>query len=290
MPKPAPPPLPESPLISPRWLIGALALALLFAALCGYAALCLLFYQGQWQLLFHPSRTITATPASVGIAYQETHFAVSYTGPPLLDGWNISATPGAKYVTDTVLYLHDAHGSLSDCVPQIATLHAAGINVFAVDYRGFGRSAWTRPTERSATQDAINVWVYLTDQLQIPPGHLIVFGDGAGAIFAAHIAAQFAPAGVILEDPSPTARQIYLSDPRARLLPLWLLQNQKLDPAPDLAATHVPRLFLNVRGNPRRTRELFDASSYPKQYFDLRRAPDSALPAALTRFFDNVLR
>jgi len=77
-------------------------------------------------------------------------------------------------------------------------------------------------------------------------------------------------------------------------LPLWLLQNEKLDPTADLASAHVPRLFLDMRGDSVRTRALFDASSYPKQYFDLRTVPNggpgSAFTATLRRFFDDVLR
>ncbi len=288
MPK-KPQPAAQPPTISLRWLITALAVTLLFAGVCWYGALCLLFYQGQWQLLFHPSRTITTTPASIGISYQEIHFAASYTGPPILDGWFIPAAPGSKHVTDTVLYLHDVRGSLSDSVQALATLHATGVNVFAVDYRGFGRSAEVHPTEQTLNEDAGSVWTYLTDELKIPPSHLVIFGDGVGATLAAHLAARFAPAGIILEDPNPSARQILLSDARGRILPLWLLQNEKLDSAADLAASHIPRLFLNVQGDSTRTRELFDLSSYPKQYFDLRAAPVYALNETLRRFFDDVL-
>ena len=300
------------PDISPRWLFTALSLSLLAAALCAYAALCLLFYQGQWQLIFHPSRAITATPASAGLAYKEIHFDVTEGGLPQLDGWWIPADPQSKYVTVAVLYLHDANGSLSGCVPALATLHSTGVNVFAFDYRGFGRSAGSHPTERLATADSIAAWTYLTDTRHIPPRNLIVFGDGVGATFAARLAAQFAPAGVILEDPNPPARQILLSDARARILPLWLLQNQRLDPSADLASSHIPRLFLDRRGDAEvstvhasgvaaphstRARALFEASSYPKQYFDLRAfpetspeaSPDSALTATLSRFYDDVL-
>jgi pimeloyl-ACP methyl ester carboxylesterase len=281
------------PDISPRWLFTALALALAAAALCGYAALCLLFYQGQWQLLFHPSRAITATPASAGLAWEEIHFDVTDAGLPQLDGWWIPADPGSKYVTATVLYLHDARGSLSGCVPALSTLHSTGVNVFAFDYRGFGRSAGSHPTERLAADDSIAAWTYLTDTRHISPRNIIVFGDGVGATFAARLAAQFAPAGAILEDPNPPARQILLSDARARILPLWLLQNEHLDPSGDLASSRIPRLFLDRHGDSTRTRALFEASAYPKQYFDLRAlpdtGPDSAFTATLTRFYDDVL-
>jgi hypothetical protein len=298
MPKPAPPTSPEPLTISPRWLLFALVFTLLAAALCGYAALCLLFYQGQWQMLFHPSRAITATPASAGMAFEEIHFDVTDAGHPQLDGWWVSAdpvsNPGSKYVTATVLYLHDASGSLSGCVPTLEALHSLGINVFAFDYRGFGHSVGAHPTERLAIEDSIAAWTYLTDIRHIPPRNLIVFGDGAGTTFAAHLAAQFAPAGTILEDPNPPARQIFDADARARILPLWLLQNEKLDPAPDLGRSHTPLLFLDIHGDTSRTRALFESAPSPKQYYDLRALPQtgpkSAFSATLNRFLDEFLR
>jgi hypothetical protein len=285
----APQPAAEPITVNPRWLITGVAFTLLLAALCGYGALSLLFYQGQWQLLYHPSRTVSTTPASAGMHFDEVHFDVDPAGQPQLDGWWIPADPGAPYASATVLYLHDARGSLSECVPALSMLHSVGVNVFVFDYRGFGRSAGAHPTERLATADSIAAWTYLTDLRHIPPRSLIVFGDGVGATFAARLGLQFAPAGIVLEDPNPSARQIYLTDARARVLPLWLLQNEHLDPTADLAATHIPRLFLDRAGDSARTRALFVASSYPKQYFDLRSAPDAAILTTLQRFFDDVL-
>jgi uncharacterized protein len=275
--------------VSPRWLAMAFGLTILLAAICGYGALCLLFYQGQWQLLFHPSRTVAATPASAGLAFSEVHFDVTDAGQAQLDGWWIPAAAGSQYDADTVLYLHDGQGSLSDCVPALTLLHGLGVNVFAFDYRGFGHSAGSHPTERLVNADADAAWTYLTDLRHITPRRLVVFGSGVGATFAAHLGAQFAPAGVVLQDPSPSARHIFLTDARARILPLWLLQNEKLDPGADLAAEHAPRLFLDVRGDSARTRALFEASSYPKEYFDLRSSPESTVTATLRRFFDEVL-
>ncbi|HVU00013.1 MAG TPA: alpha/beta fold hydrolase [Acidobacteriaceae bacterium] len=288
--KPSPAPASAEPVIvNPRWLAIAVALTLLLAALCGYGALCLLFYQGQWQLLYHPSRTLSTTPADEGMRFDDVHFDVNSAGQSQLDGWWIPASPAAPYPSVTILFLHDAHGSLSDCNPALATLHTAGVNVFAFDYRGFGRSAGSHPTERLATADALAAWTYLTDLRHIPPRSLIVYGDGVGATFAAHVAARFAPAGIILQDPNRSARQIFLTDARARIVPLWLLQTENLDPTADLAATHIPRLFLDIHGDSARTRTLFAASSYPKQYVDLRFAPETTVLTAVRRFLDDVL-
>jgi uncharacterized protein len=288
--RPAPANTPEPPpTVSARWLLSAVLLTLVAAALCGYATLGLLFYQGQWQLLFHPSRTLAATPSTAGLRYDDVRFDVTDTGQPRLDGWWIPAGPGAQYVTATVLYLHGARGSLSGTVPALATLHSLGINVFAFDYQGFGLSAGRHPTERLANAGSAAAWSYLTDIRHIPPKNLIVFGDGAGAAFAVHLAARFPPAGVILEDPGPTARQVFAADARARILPLWLLQKEYLDPARDLPRLHAPLLFLDRSGNSARTRALYNAAPYPKQIAALRSAPPATVAEALRRFLDQLL-
>jgi uncharacterized protein len=276
--------------ISGRWLVMAFFISLAAALLCGYLTLCLLFWQGQWQLLYHPSRTITATPASAGLAFDDIHFDVTDTGQPQLDGWWIPAAPGSPYAATAILYLHGARGSLSDTVPELARLHALGLSIFAIDYRGFGRSQGTHPTERLATADAEAAWKYLTDTRGIAARSLVVWGDGVGATFAAHLAAEFAPAGVVLEDPNPPARQILLADARARILPLFLLQNETLDPTADLKSAHVPRLFISRADSTDRAHQLFLASGYPKDYFDLRGASADQVNAALRRFLDEVLR
>lgn len=275
-------------MVSGRWLLIAFLITIAAALACVYGSMCLLFYQGQWQMLFHPSRTVTATPADAGLPYEEIHFDVTDTGAPLLDGWWIPADPGAHYATDTVLYLHGARGSLADTVPAIVTLHRLGINVFAFDYQGFGKSAGRHPTERLAQSDAVAAWTYLTDVRHVPANHIVVYGDGTGATFAAALGAEFTPAGVVLEDANPPARQTFEHDARARILPLWLLQNERLDPTADLERAHAPRLFLDREGDASRTRELFEKSSSPKEYFDLR-AATTTVDEALRRFFDQVL-
>src|ERR1700722_2598471 len=91
--KPSPRPKAQVEVVDPRWLIKAIALSLVAALVCGYATLCLLYYQGAWQLLLHPSHTIDRTPASAGMAFSEVHFDASETGQPLLAAWWVPAQP-----------------------------------------------------------------------------------------------------------------------------------------------------------------------------------------------------
>src|ERR1700759_1232954 len=110
------------PLARARWLLGGLAAASGLVAVCVYINFCLLFWQGQWQLVFKPSRTITATPATAGLKFDEISFNAPEPGILQPPGWWIPADPNAPYAADTLLLLHTGSGSLSDTLPQLQAL------------------------------------------------------------------------------------------------------------------------------------------------------------------------
>lgn len=280
-------------LVSFRYLLGAAATAVAIGAAGAYLVLCLIFYQNQAMLIFHPSRKIAATPASVGLAYQEVTFAPARHGPPQLTGWWIPAAKGAPFSDDMILYLHGASGSLSETVPQLKALHGIGINVFALDYRGFGKSAKLRPTEQSASQDALTAWTYLTENRHLPPASLIVVGQGAGASFATHLATQRSLAGLVLLQISPTAHTIFERDARARLLPLFLLANQRMNPAPELKRIKTPKLFLAWpdKSDAREgiTRRDYADAAAPRQMTSLTSGAPADVARAMQPFLSQVL-
>jgi pimeloyl-ACP methyl ester carboxylesterase len=236
---------PQQPLVSPTWLLKAFALAVVGAAICAYFALCLLFWQGQWQLLFHPSRTITTTPADAGLHFDDVRFDATETGKLQLAGWWIPSERGSKYSKATVLYLHDGSGSMSDTVPSLSLLHQVGINVFAFDYRGFGQSQDAHPNEQRLRQDAEATLTYLTDTRHLPLNSIFLYGKGLGASIAVDLAAQHAALpGIILDDPAAPALHQIRADSRTGILPIRLLFRDRFDLAPKLQQLKSPKLFL----------------------------------------------
>jgi hypothetical protein len=260
-------------------------IAISVAAAFAYASLCLLFYQGQWQMVLHPSRTITATPASPGIKFDDVRFDYTETGSARLDGWWIPAEKDARWSKSVMLYLHGGTGSLSDCVDDLATLHSLGINVFAFDYRGYGHSTGPTPREKRMTEDAQAAWTYLTDTRHFEAKSIVVYGAGIGASLAAELAARHAPAGLILDGPSDAAQKIIGSDARSRILPGWII-SERFDPAETLKNLAGPKLFLDRSAMKSRTEELYGPAAFPKEYFELKQ--DGYEPT-LRRFFDEVL-
>lgn len=259
-------------------------MVLVAAAVCAYGTLALLFYQGQWQMILHPAKTITATPHE---SFEPIRFDYTEEGIARLSGWWIPADKGARWSGAAVLYLHGGAGSLSNYVSELDALHALGVNVFAFDYRGYGKSAGPHPEETRMSADADAAWSYMMGTRHMGAKSVVIYGTGAGASLGAELAARHAAAGVVLDGPTAPARQVIGSDARARILPMWLLLTQKFDPGPALKTLAVPKLFVDRDGGKARTRELYQAAARPKRYVALRQ--NSGYGQAITDFLNEVL-
>src|SRR5271170_1090561 len=180
---------PQHEVVSPIWLIKGIVLTILAALLCGYLTFCLLFYQGQWQLVLHPIRTSAGPISIAGVPYELIHFGPDESATPQVTGWWIPSDPGGRYAHLTVLFLPDGNGSLADSIPTLASLHNLGINVFAFDYRGYGQSTATRPNQQNMIHDADSAWQYLTISRNIPAPQIVPYGIGVGASLATRLAA-----------------------------------------------------------------------------------------------------
>src|ERR1700730_240360 len=236
---------PQQPLASARWLLGGVAATVGLAVICVYITFCLLFWQGQWQLVFKPSRAITATPATAGMKYDEISFDATETGILQLNGWWIPAERNTPYSAVTLLLLNDGSGSLSDTLPRLQALHNLGINIFAFDYRGFGKSLNVHPSEAMTYEDADAAWGYLTDTRHLPASRIVLDGVGLAAAIAAETAHRHpqAPA-LILEDPLPPTLDSLQFDARTHILPIGLLFRDRFDPTETLARLRTPKLMV----------------------------------------------
>ena len=60
-----------------------------------------------------------------------------------------------------MLYLHGARWDVLSSSFRMRRLHALGVSVLGVDYRGFGRSSEALPSEAMAYEDARAAWEWL---------------------------------------------------------------------------------------------------------------------------------
>jgi pimeloyl-ACP methyl ester carboxylesterase len=253
------------PTVSGRWLLKAVAISIAGAAFCCWAALCLLFWQGSWQLLYHPASAITRSPAGAGIHFDPVAFATTDTGETRLTGWWITAEPASAFSGYTVLYLHGKDGNLGATVDALAALHAMGVNALAFDYRGYGQSQFARPSEAHWRQDTEWALQYLTGTRHIAPGKIVLDGEGLGANLALEVAAAHPElAGVILREPLPDATQIIFRDARAQLVPARLLVRDRYDLDAPAGKLRIPSLWFYQTAAPGSGRSDSEPAAYRK--------------------------
>jgi hypothetical protein len=284
------------PVVSGRWLLAALGIALLGAVACAWCTLCFLFWQGSWQLLYHPVKTVARTPASIGLAFDPAGFASTEAGVPQLAGWWIPAGEDAPFSRTTVLYLHGPDGNIASTLDDLDTLHAAGVNVLAFDYRGYGQSQFVRPSEAHWRQDAEWALLYLTGTRHVAAGSIILDGTGLGANLALEISADHPELrGVVLRQPLRDPVDVLFNDPRSTLVPARLLMRDRFDWRAPALRLRIPSLWLlqtlapDERGQGPWT-DAFLRVSAPKRLAWLRAKPltKSDSQSALARWLDDL--
>lgn len=129
-------------------------------------------------------------------SYEDTDEIIKLTSE---DGTKLSAihllNPNAKY---TILYAHGNASDLGTIQPRLEELKSIGFSVFAYDYRGYGTSEG-KPSEKNAYKDIDTAYNYLTQELNIPPQQIIVFGRSVGGGSAIDLASRKPIAGLITE-------------------------------------------------------------------------------------------
>ena len=246
-PRQHPPRPPAGPpeIVNPFWLLKAAAITIAAAIFCAWLTLCLLVYQGQWQLILHPD---TNPKLSTTLPIEPLRFGASETGQPRLAGLWLPSAEGFPTPAPTILYLPDGSGRLADDLPTLTELHQLPVNVFAFDYRGFGASGPTpHPTELRMAEDAASALDFLINTRHLDPHTIIPYGAGLGASLAAGLCLQHPdlPA-LVVESPVPNPFALAASDPRSRFVPLSLLFHERFEIAAPLTALKTPKLLLTT--------------------------------------------
>lgn len=166
--------------------------------------------------------------------------------------------------TRSLLYLHGNAGSLEhrrEILPQLCEL---GLNVLALDYRGYGQSEGV-PSEAGLYADVIAAYEWLL--LRGEAHEIVVYGESLGGGPACELAATRPVAGLILQSTFTNLPELAtLAFP---WLPArWLLRN-RFDNLAKIAKVAAPKLLVHGREDrvvPLEMGErLFAAAFAPKQ-------------------------
>jgi pimeloyl-ACP methyl ester carboxylesterase len=164
-----------------------------------------------------------------------------------------------------LLFCHGNGGNVGDRAAHASLLAAAGFDVLLFDYRGYGRSPG-RPGEEATYADARAARTALLACDGVDPARVLYLGESLGAAVALELALAHPPAGLILQSPFTSVRDIarvhYPFIPRALVPEAY----PSLDRIPHLRA---PLLVLHGARDPivplMHGEEIFHAAPEPKR-------------------------
>ena len=135
-------------------------------------------------VFFQPTGTIYSSPGIYGIDYQPVEFRAA-------DGTALFAwfMPARGEAHGTVLYLHGNAQNISAHFANVAWMPAAGFNVLAFDYRGYGGSQG-RPTLAGVQLDIDAAMRLLIERPDVDADRIIVFGQSLGGALAIYYVAH----------------------------------------------------------------------------------------------------
>lgn len=242
-------------------------LTLLGAAAGFYVLLGGLLFFMQERMVFLPNlpgRSLEATPRRLGLQYDDVRFETA--DGVVLHGWYVHASQSRG----TVLFFHGNAGNISHRLDSIAIFAALGLDVFIVDYRGYGQSEG-KPGEQGTYRDADAAWRYLVDERQLSPARIAIFGRSLGGAVAAWLAADTNAAALIVESSFTSAE-----DMAARLypyMPVRLLTRLRYPVVEYVAQNRNPVLIVHSRDDEiipfHMGQELYRAASAPKAFLEL---------------------
>ena len=169
-------------------------------AIVGLLLLNTLMYFQQPLMIFYPMDDLYQTPANWSLEYEDV--SLKTADDTQLHGWYIPHRESQQ----VLLFFHGNAGNISHRRESIEIFHRLGLNVFIIDYRGYGQSKG-KPSEQGLYQDATAAWRYLTEVKGFEPGDILIFGRSLGGAVAAKLAAGVQARGLILESTMSSARE-----------------------------------------------------------------------------------
>jgi hypothetical protein len=151
--------------------------------------------------LFFPSKRIEHTPATAGLEFTDTFFKTKDN--KTINGWFIPA----KDSEFTILFFHGNGGNISHRLDKIKILNNIGLNVFIIDYRGYGKSQG-KPSEKGVYLDASAAYDYLVKILGVGPDSIIVYGESLGGAVAIELCTKVTAKGLIIEETFTSIRDM----------------------------------------------------------------------------------
>jgi fermentation-respiration switch protein FrsA (DUF1100 family) len=215
-----------------------------------------------------PSRQLEITPAHIGLRFENV--VLTTADGVHVHGWFVHSPSENPPPRPALLFFHGNAGNISHRIEMIQQFAAMGLDVFIIDYRGYGQSSG-RPNEKGLYEDARAAYAYLRETRQIPPEKIVLFGESLGGCVAIDLAAKVDAAALItvaaFSSTKDMARAVY------PILPFQWLVTEKFDAASKIGNARMPVMLLHSRDDeivPFKQAEKLHANAHqPKTFFEL---------------------
>ena len=251
--------------MSRLWIRGLLVLAV--AVPLGLGG-CATLDQKQREWVFQPSKQSWWGGAAAAEGMQDVwiEFASQESGDAVkLHGlW----LPQARADAPLLLYLHGARWDVRSSAQRMRRMHELGFAVLGIDYRGFGRSTDTLPSEAMAYEDARAAWDWLGREHPRLPRY--VFGHSLGSAIAVQLASQVDDESGVLVEGAFTSLPDVVGSFKWGWLPVGPLITQRFDAASRVDKLGSPLLVVHGSGDrlipPALGRKLYERALEPKRF------------------------
>lgn len=247
----------------PLLIAGILAIA--------YLGACLFLYLRQNRFIFFPAPVIETTPAELELKYEEVWIPVNQKSGKVerIHGWWIPSETSSDRV---LLYLHGNGVNIGANVNHAARFHQLGFSVLLIDYRGYGLSEGSFPTENTVFVDAQTSWNYLVQDRGIAPEQIFLYGHSLGGAIAVDLAIrQPNAAGVIVQSSFTTMREMVDYRFHFWMFPIDLLLTHRFDSRAKISQLQMPVLFIHGMADPEipseMSEQLYQVAPQPKRLF-----------------------
>jgi hypothetical protein len=258
--------------MSRRFFPNAAPMRLLIAGgvLAAFVGGCMQLEYRERELTFRPSRVAAGWFSGVPDGVREIYLPVgAENDAPKINAW---WWPALRADAPAILYLHGARWNLTGQLRRIEQLHKFGFAVFAIDYRGFGKSDGDLPSEETVYADAMTAWQWLVKQ-QPDPTRRLIYGHSLGGAVAIDLAARLgengeSARGLVVESTFTTLADV-ASAMTYDWLPTRLLLTQKFDSLAKITHVRMPVFIAHGASDhlipSRFSSALFEAAHEPKK-------------------------
>ncbi len=221
-----------------------------------------LFSYFEDKFVYFPSKDWLETPTSYGLDYEQVNL-ISADGTKII-AWSIPYSDEAPWL----IYLHGNGENISRYLTLTTKLYELGINVFMLEYRGYGKSEG-KPSELGLYQDAEAAYQYVLEKAT-SANKIILYGYSLGSGVAVELAIRHKVSALILEAPYKSvpdvAKDIYWIAPYKLMRNLYSSKDK-------ISQVNVPLLIihsLDDRNIPfSHGKALFDLAHEPKTFVEI---------------------